>query len=54
MPDFEASRIAAGDTERMQNDLKTTITGTIKTVHIQEGATVETGTVLITVVALDA
>jgi len=33
----------------MQNELKTTTTGTVKTVHIQEGATVETGAPLITV-----
>jgi len=41
-------RIAAGDAKRMQNELKTT-TGTVKTVHVQESATVETGAALITV-----
>ena len=51
MPNFEVSCIAAGDTEKMQNELKTTTTGTVTTIHVQEGATVETGTVLITVVA---
>jgi biotin carboxyl carrier protein len=44
-------RIAAGDTKRMQNELKTSTTGTVTTVHVQEGATVETGAALITVVA---
>jgi biotin carboxyl carrier protein len=34
---------------KMQNELKTTTTGTVKTVHVQEGATVETGAALITV-----
>jgi biotin carboxyl carrier protein len=47
-------RIAAGDTKRMQNELKTNTTGTVTIVHIQEGATVETGTILITVVAPEA
>ncbi|WP_243301616.1 biotin/lipoyl-containing protein [Geothrix oryzisoli] len=42
-------RIAAGDAKRMQNELKTATTGTVKTVHVQEGATVETGAALITV-----
>src|ERR1035438_3365000 len=50
---IEVLRIAAGDTERMQNELKTNTTGTVKTVHVQEGATVETGAKLITVVAPD-
>ena len=44
-------RIAGGDTKRMQNELKTSTTGIVTTVHVQEGATVETGTALITVVA---
>ena len=38
----------------MQNELKTNITGTVTTVHVQDGATVETGMVLITVVAPEA
>jgi len=42
-PDFEASRIAEGDTERMQNELKTNTTGTVATVHVQEGAITEMG-----------
>jgi biotin carboxyl carrier protein len=35
----------------MQNELKTTTAGTVMTVHVQEGATVETGAALITVAA---
>jgi acetyl/propionyl-CoA carboxylase alpha subunit len=54
MPNFEVSRNAAGDTERMQNELKTSTTGTVTAIHVQEGAIVETGTVLITVVAPEA
>jgi acetyl/propionyl-CoA carboxylase alpha subunit len=54
MPNFEVSRTAAGDTERMQNELKTNTTGTVTIIHVQEGAAAETGTVLITVVAPDA
>ncbi len=46
-------RIAAGDTKRMQNELKTHTTGTVTTVHVQKGATVETGAALITVVAAE-
>jgi biotin carboxyl carrier protein len=42
-------RIAKGDARRMQNELKTSTTGTVATVHVQEGATVETGASLITV-----
>ncbi|MDP1832704.1 MAG: hypothetical protein Q8K67_11645 [Geothrix sp.] len=38
----------------MQNELKTSTTGTVMTVHVQEGATVETGAILITVVAPEA
>jgi biotin carboxyl carrier protein len=33
----------------MQNELKTTTGGTVTTVHVQEGATVETGAALVTV-----
>ena len=53
-PEREALRIAAGDTKRMQNELKTSTTGTVTTVHVREGATVETGAALITVVAPEA
>ena len=44
-------RIAIGDTKKMQNELKTSTTGTVTVVHVQEGATVEAGAALITVVA---
>jgi biotin carboxyl carrier protein len=47
-------RIAAGDTKKMQNELKTSTTGTVQAVHVQEGATVETGASLITVAAPEA
>jgi len=47
-------RIAEGNTKRMQNELKTTTTGTVATVHVKEGAIVETGAALITVVAPEA
>ncbi|MBK7293885.1 MAG: hypothetical protein IPI84_08950 [Holophagaceae bacterium] len=40
-------RIAEGNTKRMQNELKTHTTGTVTTVHVQEGATVETGLLLL-------
>jgi biotin carboxyl carrier protein len=46
-------RIAVGDTKRMQNELKTTTSGTVTTIHVQEGATVETGTILSTVAAIE-
>jgi biotin carboxyl carrier protein len=38
----------------MQNELKSSIAGTVQTLHVQEGATVETGAALITVVAPEA
>ncbi|BDU69538.1 hypothetical protein GETHOR_16390 [Geothrix oryzae] len=47
-------RIAKGDTKRMQNELKTSTTGIVTVVHVQEGGTVETGAALITVVAPEA
>ncbi len=47
-------RIAAGDTKRMQNELKTHATGTVKTIHVVEDATVEAGASLITVVPIEA
>ncbi len=47
-------RIANGDTKRMQNELKTSTTGTVTVVHVQEGATVETEVALIPVVAIEA
>src|SRR5512133_686480 len=50
-PKWEALRIAKGDTKRMQNELKTNTTGTVTIVHVQEGATVETGAALLTIAA---
>lgn len=47
----EGQTLLVMEAMKMQNELKTTITGTVATVHIQEGTTVETGTALITVVA---
>jgi len=38
----------------MQNELKTMTAGTVATVHVQGGATVETGAALITVLAPEA
>ena len=38
----------------MQNELKTNLAGTVATVHVQEGTTVETGAALITVLAPEA
>ena len=47
----EGQTLLVMEAMKMQNELKTSTTGTVKTVHVQEGATVETGTALITVVA---
>ena len=38
----------------MHNELKSKLTRTVATIHVQEGATVETGSPLITVVAPEA
>ena len=53
-PVQEGQTLLVMEAMKMQNELKTTIAGTVTTVHVQEGATVETGTVLITVVAFEA
>ncbi|HEY6009166.1 MAG TPA: biotin/lipoyl-containing protein [Geobacteraceae bacterium] len=45
----EGQTLLVMEAMKMQNELKTTTTGTVKTVHVQEGATVETGAALITV-----
>ncbi len=50
----EGQTLLVMEAMKMQNELKTSTTGTIKTVHVQEGATVETGAALITVVAPEA
>ena len=49
----EGQTLLVMEAMKMQNELKTSTTGTVKTVHVQEGATVETGAALITVVAPD-
>jgi biotin carboxyl carrier protein len=50
----EGQTLLVMEAMKMQNELKISITGTVMTLHVQEGATVETGTVLITVVAPEA
>jgi biotin carboxyl carrier protein len=52
-PVQEGQTLLVMEAMKMQNELKTNTTGTVKTVHVQEGATVETGAKLITVVAPD-
>ncbi|MBK9795928.1 MAG: biotin/lipoyl-binding protein [Holophagaceae bacterium] len=50
----EGQTLLVMEAMKMQNELKTNTTGTVSTVHVQEGATVETGAALITVVAPEA
>lgn len=50
----EGQTLLVMEAMKMQNELKTTTTGTVTTIHVQEGATVETGAPLITVVAPEA
>jgi biotin carboxyl carrier protein len=50
----EGQTLLVMEAMKMQNELKTNTTGTVTIVHVQEGATVETGTTLITVVAPEA
>jgi biotin carboxyl carrier protein len=50
----EGQTLLVMEAMKMQNELKTSTTGTVATVHVQEGATVETGAVLVTVVASEA
>jgi biotin carboxyl carrier protein len=47
----EGQTLVVMEAMKMQNELKTNTTGTVATVHVLEGATVETGATLITVVA---
>lgn len=47
----EGQTILVMEAMKMQNELKAPLTGTIGTIHVAEGATVETGAALITVVA---
>ncbi len=49
----EGQTLLVMEAMKMQNELKTHTTGTVTTVHVQEGATVETGAALITVVAAE-
>ncbi|MDP1832703.1 MAG: biotin/lipoyl-containing protein [Geothrix sp.] len=53
-PVQEGQTLLVMEAMKMQNELKTSTTGTVMTVHVQEGATVETGAILITVVAPEA
>jgi biotin carboxyl carrier protein len=53
-PVQEGQTLLVMEAMKMQNELKTTTSGTVTTVHVQEGATVETGAALITVVAPEA
>ena len=48
-PVQEGQTLLVMEAMKMQNELKTTTAGTVTTVHVQEGATVETGAALITV-----
>jgi biotin carboxyl carrier protein len=50
----EGQTLLVMEAMKMQNELKSSITGTVQTLHVQEGATVETGAALITVVAPEA
>ncbi|HLP30514.1 MAG TPA: biotin/lipoyl-containing protein [Geothrix sp.] len=50
-PVQEGQTLLVMEAMKMQNELKTSTTGTVSIVHVQEGATVETGAALITVVA---
>lgn len=50
----EGQTLIVMEAMKMQNELKTSTTGTVTKVHVQEGATVETGAALITVVAPEA
>jgi biotin carboxyl carrier protein len=45
----EGQTLLVMEAMKMQNELKTTTAGTVTIVHVQEGATVETGAALITV-----
>jgi biotin carboxyl carrier protein len=49
----EGQTLLVMEAMKMQNELKTNTTGTVSLVHVQEGATVETGAALITVVAAE-
>ena len=50
-PVQEGQTLLVMEAMKMQNELKASSAGTVATVHVQEGATVETGAALITVAA---
>jgi biotin carboxyl carrier protein len=50
----EGQTLLVMEAMKMQNELKASLTGTVTIVHVQEGATVETGAALVTVVASEA
>jgi biotin carboxyl carrier protein len=50
----EGQTLLVMEAMKMQNELKTSTAGTVKSVHVQEGATVETGATLVTVEAAEA
>jgi biotin carboxyl carrier protein len=50
----EGQTLLVMEAMKMQNELKTSTPGTVTIVHVQEGATVETGASLVTVVAPEA
>lgn len=50
-PVQEGQTLLVMEAMKMQNELKTSTTGTVSIVHVQEGTTVETGAALITVQA---
>ncbi len=50
----EVSRIGAADTERMQNEYKSTATGKVTKIFVQEGAAVETAAPLVAITVPEA
>lgn len=50
----EGQTLLVMEAMKMQNELKSNAAGTVSIVHVQEGATVETGAALITVAAPEA
>lgn len=52
-PVQEGQTLLVMEAMKMQNELKASSTGTVAAVHVQEGATVETGASLVTVAATE-
>jgi biotin carboxyl carrier protein len=50
----EGQTLLVMEAMKMQNELKTSTAGTVSQIHVQEGATVETGAALVLVVAPEA